>query len=95
LWEAVQEKLARNRFDKQAKASVKHPSLLAGLVYDDKGNRMSPTYTRRKNRHYPYYISQAVLQYKEDDAGSVIRIPGKMLEDQVTQLLLEFLSSPE
>jgi site-specific DNA recombinase len=95
LWQAVQGKLARNRLDIQAKASVKHPSLLAGLVYDDRGNRMSPTYTRRKNRHYPYYISQAVLQYREDEAGSVIRVPGKTLEDQVTKLMLEFLGSPE
>jgi site-specific DNA recombinase len=95
LWQAAQDKLARNRKDKKAKASVKHPSLLAGLVYDDQGHRMSPTYTRRKNRHYPYYISQAVLQYREDEAGSVIRVPGKTLEDQVTKLFLGLLGSPE
>ena len=56
---------------------------------------MSPTYTRKKNRHYPYYISQAVLQYKEDEAGSVIRIPGKTLEATVTDLLLNYLNSPD
>ncbi len=93
-WEAVQDTLARNRKDKQAKASVKNPSLLAGLVYDDKGNRMSPTYTRRKNQHYGYYISQAMLQYREDEAGSVIRIPSKILDDTIGQLLLDLLSNP-
>jgi DNA invertase Pin-like site-specific DNA recombinase len=93
-WEAVHDTLARNRKDKQAKASVKYPSLLAGLVYDDKGNRMSPTYTRRKNRHYAYYISQATLQYREDEAGSVVRIPGKTLDDAIGQLLLDLLSNP-
>jgi site-specific DNA recombinase len=94
LGQAVQEKLARNRREKLAKASAKYPSLLAGLVYDDKGNRMSPTYSRRKNRHYPYYISQALLQYREDEAGSVIRLPGKTLDETVTRLLLELLGSP-
>jgi len=56
---------------------------------------MSPTYTRRKNRHYPYYISQAVLQYKEDEGGSVLRVPGKTLEATTTDLLLNFLSSAD
>ena len=95
IWDKVKTTLARNRQNKEARASAKHPSLLGGLVWDDKGNRMSPTYTRKKNRHYPYYISQAVLQYKEDEAGSVIRIPGKTLEATVTDLLLNYLNSPD
>jgi len=95
VFENVRSILARNRSDKASRASAKYPSLLGGLVWDDKGNRMSPTYTRRKNRHYPYYISQAILQYHEDKAGSVIRIPGKALEATVTDVLLSYLNSPE
>jgi site-specific DNA recombinase len=95
IWGKVQKTLARNRSKKAARASAKYPSLLGGLVWDDKGNRMSPTYTRRKNRHYPYYISQAVLQYKENEGGSVLRIPGKILEATVTDLVLDYLNSPE
>lgn len=63
---------------------------------------MSPTYTRRKNRHYPYYISQAVLQYKDDEGGNVLRVPdagcrvpGRTLEATTTDLLLNFLSSSD
>ena len=95
IWEEVQAVLARNRSNKALRASAKYPSLLGGLVWDDRGNRMSPTYTRRKNRHYPYYISQAVLQYKEDEGGSVLRVPGKTLEATTTDLLLNFLSSAD
>lgn len=94
-WEKVQATLARNRSNKAARSSAKYPSLLGSLVWDDKSNRMSPTYTRRKNRHYGYYVSQAVLQYKKDEAGSVIRIPGKTLETTVTDLLLGYLNNPE
>jgi DNA invertase Pin-like site-specific DNA recombinase len=93
LWQAVQEKLSRNRQGKNARASAKYPSLLAGLLFDDQGNRMSPTYTRRKNRHYAYYISQAVLQYRENEAGSVLRVPAKTLDDTVSKLLMDLLSS--
>ena len=95
LWDSVQSTLARNRSNKAARASAKYPSLLGGLAWDDKGNRMSPTYTRRKNRHYPYYISQAVLQYKEDEAGSVLRVPGKTLETTVQDLLLDYMNGAD
>ena len=91
-WEAVQATLSRNRTNKAARASARYPSLLGGLVWDDQGNRMSPTYTRRKNRHYAYYISQAVLQYKENEGGSVLRVPGKTLESTVTNLVTNHLS---
>ena len=56
---------------------------------------MSPAYTRPKNRYYGYYISQAVLQYREDVAGSVIRVPGKTLDDTVKDELLGWLNSPK
>jgi hypothetical protein len=55
---------------------------------------MSPTYTRRKNRHYAYYVSQAVLQYKEGKGGSVLRIPAKELEDTVLDLVCALLNDP-
>ena len=95
IWDAVQALLTRNRRDKQVKSNTKHPSLLSGLVYDDQGNRMSPTYTRKKNRHYGYYISQALLQYRDDEIGSVARIPATELEGLVKKELFQLLESPQ
>ena len=95
LWQGVKDKLSSNRQGKQARASAKYPSLLGGLLYDDQGNRMSPTYTRRKNRHYAYYISQAVLQYRENEGGSVLRVPAKTLDDTVSRLLVSLISSAD
>lgn len=95
LWNSVQDKLGSSRQVKKARASAKYPSLLGGLLYDDQGNRMSPTYTRRENRHYAYYISQAVLQYREEEGGSVLRVPAKSLDDTVSQLLVALFSSAE
>lgn len=95
LWQAVQEKLSGNQQGKKARASAKYPSLLGGLLYDDQGNRMSPTYTRRKNRHYAYYISQAVLQYRENEGGSVLRVPAQTLDNTVSQLLTTLLGTAD
>ncbi len=66
--------------------------MLTGLLYDDRGNLMRPTHaTKRKGKRYRYYVSQAVLQYRKQDAGSLPRIPAQVIEafieDQVKALL--------
>ena len=93
LWERVQARLAQNRH--QRKATVKNPSLLAGLLYDDRGNPMSPTHATKNGRHYRYYISQALLQFRKQEAGSVVRIAAHEIEGPVIDRLRQFLSAPK
>src|SRR5262249_17997385 len=44
LWKEVQRRLGENRFDRVTGATAAQPSLLAGLIYDDAGERMTPTH---------------------------------------------------
>src|SRR5277367_6198898 len=37
-------------------------ALLAGKLYDDGGNRMSPTWARKGSKRWRYYVSQAALE---------------------------------
>jgi site-specific DNA recombinase len=90
-WQTVQAKLNQNRTKHAHRQDAKHPSLLAGRLTDHRGNRLSPTYTQRNNRRYSYYINQAILQYREDDAEDVQRIPASELNQVVEALLLELL----
>jgi site-specific DNA recombinase len=64
---------------------------MAGLLFDDNGNPMSPTHTRKGSRRYRYYVSQAILSYRESDGGSVIRIAANLIEktifDDIKRLL--------
>ncbi len=73
---------------------MKDPSLLAGLLYDSRDNPMSPTHARKASRRYRYYISQAILQYRDTDAGEVMRIPAQAIETVVTRQLQELLRTP-
>src|SRR5271163_3136274 len=45
--------------------------LLAGKLFDDRGNRMSPSHATKGGRRWRYYVSQAILQGRKQDAGSV------------------------
>src|SRR5271157_1526005 len=56
---------------------------LAGKVFDDRGNRMSPSHATKGGRRYRYYVSQAVLQGREQDAGSIARVPAMEIERRV------------
>ena len=60
-------------------------ALLAGKLFDDRGNRMSPSHATKRGRRYRYYVSQAILQGRKADAGSVARVPAKELERRVVE----------
>jgi site-specific DNA recombinase len=86
--------LDRNRQRKVLRAQAKDPGLLAGLLYDSQGHAMSPTHTRKGSRRYRYYVSQAILQYRESQAGEVIRLPAEAIETIVTEQLLDLWRRP-
>src|SRR3954453_12811236 len=58
-------------------------ALLLGKLYDDRGNRMSPSYSTKNGIRYRFYVSSALLRGRRDAAGSVPRIPAAQIEDAV------------
>lgn len=66
---------------------VDSKALLQGLIYDGRGNRMSPSFTTKKGVRYRFYVSSALLRGKRQDAGSVTRISAPKIEETVLQEL--------
>jgi DNA invertase Pin-like site-specific DNA recombinase len=95
VWTKTQTLLDTNRQTFVSDARVASPSLLKGLLYDDAGHRMSPSHGRKGSRRYQYYISQAVLQYREHEAGSVARLPAFVLDQLVSDRIQEELEKEE
>src|SRR5437588_2691292 len=56
------------------------PHLLTGLIFDDRGNPMSPTHAKKKGVRYRYYTSHALLQRRKEHAGSVPRVSAPEVE---------------
>ena len=44
---------------------------------------MSPSHATKGGRRYRYYVSQAVLQGRKEDAGSIFRVPAMEIERRV------------
>jgi len=89
LWMAAQARLNGNVV-RQRQSRVESGALLSGLIFDDRGNRMSPTHTMRRGNRYRYYISQALLRGRREDAGSLPRVGA----DDVEQLVVDALGCP-
>ena len=84
LFEAVQATLAQRGIARTL-ARSKSPSFLAGLLFDDCGNPMSPSHANKKGVRYRYYVSQALLQKRTSEAGSVPRVSAHDVEQLVCQ----------
>ncbi|MER2263858.1 recombinase family protein, partial [Methylobacterium oxalidis] len=58
-------------------------SLLKGLLYDDRGNRMTPSSARKGGVRYRYYVSRAVEEGRREEVGTVARVPAPEIEQAV------------
>ena len=83
-WDRVQALLAEHA--KRTAGSRQHSdALLAGKLFDDQGNRMSPSHAAKGGRRWRYYVSQAVLQGRKQEAGSLARVPAMEIDRRVTE----------
>ena len=93
LWNEVQGKLTENRVDRANGADAAQPSLLAGLLYDDTGERMIPSHANKKGTRYRYYVSQGLVKGSRRNAPRGRRVPAGDLEGLVEDRLRQFLTS--
>jgi hypothetical protein len=92
LFEAVQVKLAARAVARRCRLRGS-PALLTGRIFDNRGNRMSPTHANKGGVRYRYYISQAVLQGRPQPSGLVSRVPGAEIEALVASALRTHLDA--
>ena len=95
LFDAVQAKLdAQIKGHKAARTNSE--ALLAGRVFDERGNRMTPSHVRRRGIKYRYYLSSVLLQGQSERAGSISRVPAVEIEALVIKSVRQRLklSSP-
>lgn len=93
LWDKVQERLRTNNYGHRSGSRAKEPSLLVGLVYDERGNRFTPSHTVKNGKRYRYYVSQAAIQHPGSCHQGPVRIPAGELETAAGSALHSFLKS--
>jgi site-specific DNA recombinase len=81
-FDQVQQLLKSNAAGRKATRSASQ-ALLLGKLYDDRGNRMSPSYSVKNGVRYRFYVSSALLRGRKDAAGSVGRVAAAEIESAV------------
>jgi site-specific DNA recombinase len=92
LWDAVQAVLTENRVARADGANSKAPSLLTGLLFDEAGERLTPTYSVKKGTRYRYYASTWLVKDDRRAHATRHRFPAGDLENVVIERLRTFLS---
>jgi site-specific DNA recombinase len=85
-FEAVQAKLAENAGARRIRVE-NSPAILMGRIFDDRGNRMTPSHSNKDGVRYRYYVSHVLLQRRKKDAGRVARVPAIQLEKVVVEAI--------
>ncbi len=89
-WDAVQRQLKGNAANRYSNRNAQAPSLLAGMLYDDTGDRMSPSHASKGSVRYRYYISNR-LMHETASATHGWRLPARQLEQAVCEALGQFM----
>jgi site-specific DNA recombinase len=93
LFEAVQAKLCEQRTSHRATRGSSE-SLLLGRMFDDRGNRMTPSHSRKHGLRYRYYVSSALIQGQPELVGSVTRVPAVEIECLVCNAVAQHANEP-
>lgn len=90
LFNKVQEVMQNNKNVRNKYEPYK--SLLAGKLFDDKGNYMSPSWSRGQyGKVYRYYISQAIIKHEPDKIGKISKVSLKEIEKVIDNALSEYI----
>jgi site-specific DNA recombinase len=85
LWDRVQIRLGENKVERNSGIRVKNPKLLAGLLFDGAGQRMTPTHAVKRGRRCSYYVSRPLIINTRADAASGLRIAAAEIEQIVVK----------
>ena len=94
LFDAVQVKLNQHVNNHKA-ARMRSEALLAGRIFDDRGNRMTPSHVRKRGVKYRYYLSSTLLQGQAQRSGSIRRVRATDIEALVTRSVRDHLKPSE
>src|SRR5262249_19464960 len=93
-WTAVRNQLAANAGAHRRRPKAAEPSLLAGLLVDAQGERLTPSHAVKNGRRYRYYISAALSTATGNDRGQNWRLAAREIEDCVISILIDALTNP-
>ena len=80
LWDSVQQQLRTQAPERRAGQGRASASFLKGKLFDETGDRLTPSHAVKGGRRYRYYVSQSLLTGTASDAPKGWRLPAPEIE---------------
>ena len=90
-FDAVQIRLIDRSAKPRNKPATAHPSPLAGKLFDETGDRLTPSHASKAGKRYRYYVSRRLIAGAEGDTGIGWRLPADRLERDLGRAVREHL----
>lgn len=93
-WDRVQQKLQDNkarprRSHHDQPKSRTQSSPLAGKLFDETGDRLTPSHTSKNGKRHRYYVSRRLIKgTRSDSPTSGWRLPARQIEQQIIGLMV-------
>ena len=94
LWDAVRALMSSNTKARKSPVNTRSPNILTGLLYEETGDRLSPTYTEKTGARYRYYISHRLMRKDGRSPDDGWRLPAAQIERPVLDTLCDHLADP-
>lgn len=94
IWDETQRLLADQAPCRASKQNTDRRCLLTGLIFDETGDPLSPTYAKKDGHIHAYYISKRLMHGSKTD-GTGWRLPAKNLEVCILEAMTAFFESEE
>lgn len=91
IWNSVQSQMASNTVDRRTSVNTNSPCLLTGLIFDETGDRLSPSHAIKEDVRYRYYVSHRLMQARRKGKDGW-RVPATAIERSVISIVIQHLN---
>ncbi|MEH6361259.1 MAG: recombinase family protein, partial [Amylibacter sp.] len=92
VWDKVQDLLAEKAaYDRGQSPKAVEPSPLAGRLYDETGDRLTPSHTKKNGKRLRYYISHRLIKRSGEKDITGWRLPAPPLEEQIAKAIPKYM----
>jgi hypothetical protein len=91
MWDKTQELLRLHTVQTDGKPSRAMSSPLIGKLFDDQGERLTPSHAVKGNRRYRYYVSSSLMKGAARKSGQGWRVPALEIERNLAAAVARIL----
>jgi site-specific DNA recombinase len=93
-WEEVQSRLAAGAARRRGGANAAEGSPFIGKIFDETGDRLTPSHARRKGVRHRYYVSHRLVKQSGTPDPAGWRLPARAVEQAIASAVAAVLREP-